>query len=354
MPCLRRLIMFLFELQLFESDADAQIYMKTTHIGTRGYQAPELILNTMGSYDLSCDIFSVGVILFILLTGYRPFGEATYTDRWYKSMTKKDYKKFWKAHRASPLVDNEKAKDLIQRMLYYDPKERIGITDIKRHEWFNGEYLQGKDLIRTLRTRHCEMEIKRKKDGRKQNELSSNHNTRPIDFTGVISLPLLPDYIDETIGMLHTTVDWQHVYGVIHDTVGSVGGVSNWDGKSMKLNCEMNVAMQSNLTNISTVEFSIQIFLSRLYNDDKVFDAMKKLATFESENQRKTLGININDKSTSSNESKYSDIEKLRMCQMLARQSNKPCYAIKIVRISGDEVIFQTKIKKKLILGTVR
>ena len=51
--------------KIIQSDADS--IMKTTYVGTRGYQAPELLLNQ--KYDLKCDIFSVGVILFILLAG---------------------------------------------------------------------------------------------------------------------------------------------------------------------------------------------------------------------------------------------------------------------------------------------
>ena len=136
--------------------------MKTTYVEPRGYQAPEILLDK--AYDLSCDIFSIGVILFILLTGYPPFEQATKKDRWYKPITKMHYKVFWKPHRASPLANNKAAKDLLERMLAYNPKERISIADIKKHEWFNGKYLQGKELIRVLR--HREMEMKRKKDSR--------------------------------------------------------------------------------------------------------------------------------------------------------------------------------------------
>ena len=46
----------------------------------------------------------------------------------------------------------------------YNPKERISISEIKKHDWFNGKYLEGKELIRTLRHRHCEMEMKRRSD----------------------------------------------------------------------------------------------------------------------------------------------------------------------------------------------
>jgi len=139
--------------KVFESDADS--IMKTTYVGTRGYQAPELLLNQ--PYDLSCDIFSAGVVLFILLTGYPPFEQAQKKDRWFSPLTVGDYGKFWKLHRGCNIHNDEKAKDLIQRMLEFDPKKRITISDIKKHEWFNAKYLEGKDLIRALRVKHRTM-----------------------------------------------------------------------------------------------------------------------------------------------------------------------------------------------------
>ena len=38
-------------------------------------------------------------------------------------------------------------------------------------------------------------------------------------------LPLLPDYIDETVGMLHSTVDWQRIYKTMESVFESIGGI---------------------------------------------------------------------------------------------------------------------------------
>ena len=51
--------------KVLESDADAVV--KTTYVGTHGYQAPELLLGT--PYHLTSHVFGAAVLLFILLTG---------------------------------------------------------------------------------------------------------------------------------------------------------------------------------------------------------------------------------------------------------------------------------------------
>eukprot|EP01083_Nonionella_stella_P293428 997869_1 len=91
-------------------------HSKTTYVVTRGYQAHELESEII-KYDLKCDVFSVGVILFILMAGYTPFKQAAKTDKWFKPLMKGNIGKFWKAHQKSPIAQIPDAKDLLTRML---------------------------------------------------------------------------------------------------------------------------------------------------------------------------------------------------------------------------------------------
>mmetsp|Transcript_5489 Transcript_5489/g.9305 ORF Transcript_5489/g.9305 Transcript_5489/m.9305 type:complete len:126 (+) Transcript_5489:637-1014(+) len=45
-------------------------------IGTFAYMAPEVLLPMNEPYDLKCDVWSIGIIAYILLTGKQPFGDV--------------------------------------------------------------------------------------------------------------------------------------------------------------------------------------------------------------------------------------------------------------------------------------
>ena len=126
------------------SDTDVKIsdfgYAKTvtfpnslrTQCGTEGYVAPE-ILEHRPAYDVSCDMWSLGVILYIVLGGYRPFrGEGEDVMRQIRYGEYKFHKRYW-----SHVSDD--AKDLITKMLTVDPLKRITAQNALRNRWIQAD-----------------------------------------------------------------------------------------------------------------------------------------------------------------------------------------------------------------------
>jgi len=98
--------------------------------GSPGYVAPE-ILEDIG-YNESSDIFSAGVILYVLLTGRPVFRGYNINEILVKNKKCEiEYPaKYWSKI-------SEKAKDLVSKMLEKDPKDRITTKDALNHSWFN-------------------------------------------------------------------------------------------------------------------------------------------------------------------------------------------------------------------------
>ncbi|CAG9332760.1 CDPK1_58 [Blepharisma stoltei] len=98
--------------------------------GTLWYMAPEILIDH--TYDEKCDIWSAGVILFIMLSGSPPFmGE---TEAEIISNIKNHYPKLnsqiW-------FFMTEECKDLLRRMLTINPKERLTAEEVLAHPWIN-------------------------------------------------------------------------------------------------------------------------------------------------------------------------------------------------------------------------
>ena len=96
--------------------------------GISYYIAPEVL---EGDYDEKCDIWSCGVILYILLCGYAPF---------YGENDKEIYNQVLKGEYDFPKEEwqnvSEEAKNLVQKMLEKDTKKRITALDALQDKWF--------------------------------------------------------------------------------------------------------------------------------------------------------------------------------------------------------------------------
>ena len=102
---------------------DGQQKLLKTRCGSASYMAPELLKSEDEKYDgKKADIFSLGVVLYLMLTAQMPFLKAL--DRYYQILTQ-DSQTFMKDYCKTELTDD--ALDLILGMLRDDPKERLTI-----------------------------------------------------------------------------------------------------------------------------------------------------------------------------------------------------------------------------------
>lgn len=90
----------------------------TTTCGTPGYVAPEILSEK--PYKETCDYWSVGVVLFILLSGEPPFFDEDNFELFEKI-------KNGQYSMANPIWDHvsEEAKDLIRKLLVVEPTKRL-------------------------------------------------------------------------------------------------------------------------------------------------------------------------------------------------------------------------------------
>jgi len=102
-----------------------------TSCGSPGYVAPEIL--TAESYDKSVDMWSVGVIIYILLSGYPPFYADSAPALFKKIM---DVKYDFDDSVWEDISDS--AKDLIRNLLVKEPSKRFTAKQCLQHPWVKG------------------------------------------------------------------------------------------------------------------------------------------------------------------------------------------------------------------------
>jgi len=102
-----------------------------TACGTPGYVAPE-VLKAQG-YEEEVDMWSIGVITYILLCGFPPFYNEHLPDL-FEQIMKAEYEfipEYWSDV-------SEDAKDFIRKLLVVEPKERMTSKQALTHSWLTG------------------------------------------------------------------------------------------------------------------------------------------------------------------------------------------------------------------------
>jgi len=195
---------------LYVGDAEAEGQQRAellhTTCGTPNYVAPE-VLESRGYDGKSADVWSVGVILFVLLAGYLPFEEETMPAL---------FSKIKRADFAYPMWFSPTSKALLSGILVPNPAARFTLTDVFNHPWMQGPKTPPLSKLKTEKT-DLEMpppptssllpslpiapsnasdaptsELKNLVDDRQDAVPISNHTTKELATSEVASLPLEP------------------------------------------------------------------------------------------------------------------------------------------------------------------
>ncbi|CAK9865938.1 unnamed protein product [Sphagnum jensenii] len=105
-----------------------------TTCGTPNYVAPEVI-DDKGYAGATADLWSCGVILYVLMAGYLPFDESNLMTL---------YKKIHKADFTCPPWFSTAARRFILQILDPNPKTRVTVAQIRKTDWFKKGYTPAK------------------------------------------------------------------------------------------------------------------------------------------------------------------------------------------------------------------
>jgi serine/threonine protein kinase len=125
------------------------------------YTAPEILEKK--KYDgVKADIYSLGILLFVLVTGKRIFKEARKTDNLYNLIINKNYNIFESTIKSNSIFQNlsDEFFDLFEKMIKHEPNERANFDEIKNHKWLKNIEITNDQMVSEFKNRYLFVKIK--------------------------------------------------------------------------------------------------------------------------------------------------------------------------------------------------
>jgi serine/threonine protein kinase len=107
-------------------------------VGNLHYSSPQILVNQPYNGEKN-DIFSLGIILFNLVTGKFGFSKAHINDPYYKYILSEKINKYWASlpNEITNINYSNEFKDLYIRMISFNENKRPNISEIMNHHWFD-------------------------------------------------------------------------------------------------------------------------------------------------------------------------------------------------------------------------
>ena len=98
------------------------------------YMSPEVLKNQLPFDGPAVDLWAVGVILFLMLTGFPPWERPCQTDERFRYMSNGYLVQMLTEWNVGLSAD---AMDLLQRMFWLEPTDRLSLEQVCAHPWMN-------------------------------------------------------------------------------------------------------------------------------------------------------------------------------------------------------------------------
>jgi len=116
----------------FSKTIDTEQNLINTMCGSPLYMAPEIM--TDDTYNNKVDLWSIGIILYVMLTGKHPYNAKTHYQLIHQIQKNKII------FPSNICISND-CEDLIYGLLEKDPNERISWDEFFNHSWLNDNYI---------------------------------------------------------------------------------------------------------------------------------------------------------------------------------------------------------------------
>ena len=154
-------------------------------VGTSSYMAPE-VLSGDSYHGKLADIYSLGVILFIMRMGNMPMEVASTQDKQFKCLAGNRPDLFWSLHANQDEhgpIDKD-FKELIQAMIHPEASLRHDMADVISSKWMQGPIATKEQAMAEMQRRN-DLTAQRAKQNRQKQKNSEAATRRDVDLNDI-------------------------------------------------------------------------------------------------------------------------------------------------------------------------